>query len=144
MSGGWEIRRDELTARQFMDMRSRCGLAELEFVRVEAALAGGIFTLSAYENGALAGMLRVIGDGSFVYLIYDVMVDPAFRRRGLGSRLVLRALTEIEEMSPPGQWVSINLFSAPGKEHFYERLGFVKLPREKLGPGMQLFLQGRK
>lgn len=137
------ILRDVLTADEFLLLRELCELGAIGRESLETSLRHSVFTLSAILDNQLIGMLRVVGDHAFIFLIYDVMIRPEYRRQGFGRRLVLHALTEIERMALPGQWVGVNLFASPGREAFYERLGFVTLPNEKLGPGMQLFLKGK-
>jgi len=84
-----------------------------------AALGNSCAVCAAYCDGKFAGMGRALGDGVSDAYIQDVVVDPEFRRRGVGSGIV-RALTS--ELRRRGvDW--IGLVGAPGTEAFYRALG---------------------
>ena len=136
-----QFRLNELDALGFQALRKACIMTPLDDDMLNTALDGSLFTLSAICGDKLSGMLRVVGDGAFVFLIYDVLVLPECRRRGLGGRLIDHALRVIETMLPAGLWVTVNLFSAPGKEDFYRRRGFYALPNENFGSGMQIIVK---
>jgi len=61
-----------------------------------------------------------ISDGEYYAAISDRAVVPAFQGKGIGTHIVLALL----EQRPVG---TITLFAAPGKEGFYEQLGFRKM-----------------
>ncbi len=74
----------------------------------------------AYDDETLIGVGRALSDGEYYAGIYDVAVLPAFQGQGVGTRIVLALLEKL----PVG---TITLFAAPGKEGFYEQLGFRKM-----------------
>ena len=61
------------------------------------ALARGyknsLLILAAYENGELLGIVRVVGDGTTIVLVQDILVYPARQRQGIGTAL-LKAVLE--------------------------------------------------
>lgn len=79
----------------------------------------------AWEGNRLVGTARVLTDGVYYATLWDVIVDPEFQGRGIGTALVRRA---IEPFLDRG-FSFIALFSAVGREGFYERLGFRPHPR---------------
>lgn len=86
----------------------------------------------AFADGELIGMARVISDGISDAYIQDVVVDPAYRKRGVGKTLVL---TLAEELRKTGvDW--IGLVAEPGTAEFYENMGF------RLQDGYHLMLFG--
>jgi len=58
----------------------------------------------------------VLSDGYFFGTIPEIMVDPAYQRRGVGRHLMELAW----EHSPS----SLFLGAQPGNEGFFEKLGF--------------------
>ena len=97
---------------------------------IAEAVEGSVFLRCAYDGDRLVGVGRVVGDGRLHALIVDLIVDPAWRGRGLGSS-ILRALVErCRARGIP----DIQLFSATGKAPFYEGNGFVRRPPD--APGM--------
>ncbi|MCL1806627.1 MAG: GNAT family N-acetyltransferase [Oscillospiraceae bacterium] len=133
------IREGILTPDVFAGLRAACGMPELEPVLVERAIGSSLFTLSAFNGSRTVGMVRVVGDGAFVFLIYDLLVIPLWRRQGIGSRLVEEAILRAKAFVPSGRAVVVSLFSVEGRESFYTRLGFTELPATGLGAGMQHF-----
>ena len=49
--------------------------------------------LGAYEGDKLIGIIRAVGDGVSILFIQDIIVDPAYQRRGIGTKLT-RAMLE--------------------------------------------------
>jgi GNAT superfamily N-acetyltransferase len=106
--------------------------------QAERALAGSLFGVVATIGGQTIGFGRVIGDGAIFWMITDVYVAPAHQRRGIGSQVVARLLDQIKARGIPGTSGSIILFSAKGKEQFYEKFGFGARPNGWEGAGMEL------
>jgi ribosomal protein S18 acetylase RimI-like enzyme len=70
---------------------------------------------------ALVGFCRLLTDGVYRAVLYDVMVADAYRGQGLGQRLVDEATAH-----PMMQSVEvISLFCKPDMVSFYERWDFV-------------------
>ncbi|MBQ8136817.1 MAG: GNAT family N-acetyltransferase [Clostridia bacterium] len=57
-----------------------------------AAYQNSLCSFAAFE-GEIVGVIRAVGDGASVLLIQDLIVHPAYQRRGVGS-LLLRAMKE--------------------------------------------------
>lgn len=92
------------------------------------------FMVSAYEGGRLVGFGRLQSDGVLHAMIYEMIVHPELRGKGLGSQILQQLI----------QWCRENhireaqLFCAHGRRRFYERNGFVARPQD--APGMQMIL----
>lgn len=63
---------------------------------LKRAFEKSLLALAAYEDGALAGILRCIGDGASIVFIQDILVHPGFQRRGIGSALLREAMKRFE------------------------------------------------
>jgi GNAT superfamily N-acetyltransferase len=87
----------------------------------------------------LAGMARVIGDQGLAYYVHDVIVVPAHQRQGIGTQMMDRVMAYLNQAS---QTATLGLMSAPGKEAFYEKYGFVSRPTDRMGAGMTLHQGG--
>ncbi len=95
--------------------------AEDEGTWINAMLRGSCFAAGAFaEDGTLVGMARVLSDNVSDAIIQDVVVDPAFRKQGIGGDLVRFLVARLRERGV--DW--IGLISAPGTRAFYEELGF--------------------
>ena len=57
--------------------------------RIETSMANSAcFGVYSEEAGALVGFARVVTDWATTYYLCDVVIDPAYRGRGLGKALV--------------------------------------------------------
>ncbi|MDD3117568.1 MAG: GNAT family N-acetyltransferase [Victivallales bacterium] len=74
--------------------------------------------------GAMIGMGRAISDGCSDAYIQDIVVARAYRRSGIGRRIVALLVAELHAAGV--DW--IGLIGAPGTEKFYSRLGFAPMP----------------
>ena len=103
-----------LTAEAFLKLVNRVWPGEYDLERTEAALARTL-NITAREGGELVGCLRILSDGCYFGTITELLVLPAYRRRGIGSQLLRLA----RENAP-----TLLYFGAqPGLEPFYERNG---------------------
>jgi GNAT superfamily N-acetyltransferase len=79
-----------------------------------------IFALVRRPSDDLATFARVLTDGVFKALIFDVIVAPAFRGIGLGDRLMQRIVTDARLSKVR----HLELYCLPDLEPFYERVRF--------------------
>jgi GNAT superfamily N-acetyltransferase len=98
---------------------------------LEMSLARSWYCLFAWDGDRLVGAGRICTDGLLHAIIYDVIVAPDHQGQGIGKQIVQRLVRKCLD----AQIGTIQLFSARGKQGFYEKLGFVVRPAE--GPGMQ-------
>jgi N-acetylglutamate synthase-like GNAT family acetyltransferase len=76
--------------------------------------------ISAWDEDRLVGFARATSDGVYRATIFDVVVDPDYRRLGLGRKLVEVILTH-----PCIYRVEKIYLMTTNQQSFYERLGFV-------------------
>lgn len=118
--------------------RLRESAAWLNFSKeqTEKALNNSLYTVVAVEDQQTVGMGRLIGDGLY-YIIVDVVVHPAFQGMGIGSKIVDMMIAYVDRETPCGGRSSIQLTAEKGKEAFYEKRGFKRVPHEFCGSGMR-------
>lgn len=85
--------------------------------KLERAASKSELVCFAKDGGKFIGFARAISDGEFQGALYDLCVLPEYQSRGIG-RLIMTGM--MEKLSP----VNLILFAVPGKEAFYEKLGF--------------------
>ena len=73
--------------------------------------------ISAWENERLVGAVRVLSDGMFRSIIYDLVVLPEYQNRSIGKELLKRCI----EHFPNSEWLVQTTDEAAG---FYEKNGF--------------------
>lgn len=47
-----------------------------------------LYTLGAFEDDNLIGFVRCVGDGEYILLVQDLIIDKKHRRQGIGSTLL--------------------------------------------------------
>lgn len=114
-----------VTVPAFLELARRVWHREFEAGRTAAAIAL-TQNVGAWTDGQLIWAVRVLSDGYFFSTVPEVMVDPDYRRRGIGRELVHRALA----LTPGGR---LFLGAQPGNEGFFERVGFVRGPTGFVG-----------
>ncbi len=92
---------------------------------LKAAFEGSLLILAAYEGEKLLGLLRAVGDGQTVVLLQDILVFPAYQRRGVGRALIEAALDRFRSV----RQVQLLTDDSPGTVAFYEALGFKSVDR---------------
>lgn len=105
------------------------------------AIQNSCCTVAAYDGGELVAMGRLLGDGALYWYLNDIFVLTAYQGQGIGRQVVTRLLEHIQREGLPGTEVSVALFSAQGKEGFYEKMGFQKRPGPEAGHGMEQTLR---
>lgn len=82
--------------------------------KTQAALSRTM-NITAYDGGTLVGCLRVLSDGYYFGTITELLVLPAYQKRGIGSELLRLA----REHTP----TTLYFGAQPGVEPFYEKNG---------------------
>ncbi len=86
----------------------------------QKAFEASYCTVFAYDNEELVGFGRAISDGAYQAAVYDCAVIEAYQGRGLGERIMQTMLSKLQDCN-------IILYAAPGRQGFYEKLGFRKM-----------------
>jgi ribosomal protein S18 acetylase RimI-like enzyme len=71
----------------------------------------------AYDGDRLIGCGRALSDGLYQAALYDIAVMPEYQGKGVGKSLVEAILAHTSHCN-------MVLYAAPGKEGFYQKLGF--------------------
>ncbi len=83
--------------------------------------SNSMFSCFVYREGRLVGAGRALADGLDCSYIADVAVHPDHQGRGLGRAIVL------ELVRRSSRHKKIVLYANPGKEGFYDKLGFLRM-----------------
>jgi len=85
-----------------------------------AAVDGSAWVLTAWDDGALVGLIRAVSDDASIAYLQDVLVQPSHHRRGIGRVLVTRFLERFEHVR---QRILLT-DDRPEQHAFYASLGF--------------------
>lgn len=136
-----EITENKISAEEFCALRQLAGFRPYSVEDCKTAMEGSLCVLAARQDGKLVGTARLIGDGRTTYFIKDVIVHPEYQKQQAGKQLMEALLSVIRRSACDGAYVG--LMSTPGKEAFYEKLGFIRRPTPEYGSGMVLFLENK-
>ncbi len=107
----------DLKAQDFISFANKIWKGSYDLKKTSKALSKTI-NITCYNNGVLVGCIRILTDGCFFGTITELLVLPEYRKRGIGSRLLLLA----KENSP----TLLYFGSQPEAEKFYEKNGCKK------------------
>ena len=96
------------------------GMAHHQPERHQRAFEASHTTVFIYHADQLIGFGRAISDGVYQAAVYDCAVLPEFQGRGIGAMIMREILNAL-----PG--CNIILYASPGKEGFYQKLGFRRM-----------------
>jgi ribosomal protein S18 acetylase RimI-like enzyme len=88
---------------------------------LEVVFTNSRFRCFVREEGRLVAVGRALADGADCSYICDVAVMPSHQGTGLGKQVV----QELIKLSDGHK--KIILYSVPGKEGFYKKLGFLRM-----------------
>ena len=110
----------------------RVGMAYAEPAAHKKSFENSQVTVFIHREDQLIGFGRAISNGVFQAAIYDVAVIPEYQDQGIGLIIIK---TIIDKFSS----CNFILYAAPGKEGFYEKLGF-----RKMKTGMAFFQKAER
>ena len=87
---------------------------------LKEAYAASLKTLAAYAGTKLVGIIRAVGDGASILYIQDVIVCPAYQRKGIGTRLMQEMLAAFPDVNQ----VVLLTDDTEKTVAFYETAGF--------------------
>jgi GNAT superfamily N-acetyltransferase len=111
------IRYDDtgFSAEAFLGLSRRVWPGAFDAVRSAHALERTA-NLGAWDGTRLVGAIRVLSDGYFYTAVPEILVDPEYRKRGIGRELMRRALA----LAPTG---SLLISATSDSVGFFQRLG---------------------
>ena len=106
---------------ELSDLYRIAPLGEKSSKHLEIVYSNSLFKCFVYSNNRLVGAGRALADGGDCSYICDIAVHPEFQGLKLGKALVEKLVTLSDG------YKKILLYANPGKEGFYQKLGFYKM-----------------
>lgn len=88
---------------------------------LEQGYKKSLLILAAYENDALLGIVRAVGDGFTIILVQDILVYPEYQRHGIGTALLKAVLDKYSDV----RQLQLVTDNTPKTVAFYKSLGFL-------------------
>ena len=126
-------------ADEFNFLTDSVGWGKRENSIVETALKNTLYSLCVYDDEKLIGYGRIIGDKTIFLYIQDIMVIPEYQNKHIGTGIMKNLLDKVNEYKKINPTIRTYLGASKGKEHCYDKFGFISRPNDDLGPGMILY-----
>lgn len=134
------IFQQDISVEDYNALRGSVDFIQVTPKRAACALENSLYKIVAMDGERPVGMVRVVGDGGYVYFICDVIVHPEYQSMGLGRKMIEDVLQWLESQVDDDETIMVNLMSAMNKEAFYSKLGFNKRPFGNHGSGMSMWI----
>ena len=141
----YELADNILTAKDFLKLRESAGWSGATTEeQLEEGINNSLFTVAAIYDNQVIGMGRVVGDRFYICYIQDLIVLPEFQGKGIGKAIMEKLIAYIQDGILPDTDIMVGLFSAKGKEEFYEKFGFSTRADNNRGAGMEMVIESKK
>ena len=117
----WLYSQDKIDWKELSDLYKVAPLGDKKPEDLKKAFSNSMFKCFIFESGKLVGVGRALSDGIDCSYICDVAVIPAYQGFGIGKGIVAKLV----ELSKGHK--KIILYTFPGKESFYKKLGFKRM-----------------
>jgi GNAT superfamily N-acetyltransferase len=117
----WSARLDDMDWAELEALYRAAPLGNKRAAHLQTVFGNSRFKWFAREAGRLVAAGRALADGADCAYLCDIAVLPGHQGQGLGRAVVTRLLADAHGHK------KILLYSVPGKEDFYRRLGFLPL-----------------
>lgn len=117
----WSDSLDGVDWAELVALYAAAPLGQKNAAALKTAFGHSMFRCFVREEGKLVGVGRALADGADVAYLCDVALLPSHQGQGLGRQIVQRLLALSNGHK------KIILYSVPGKEAFYAKLGFKRM-----------------
>lgn len=117
----WNYSQNDINWNELSELYKIAPLGTKDPKGLEKSFTNSIFKCFVYESDQLVGVGRALADGVDCSYLCDVAVHPNYQGKGLGKSIVSKLI----ELSLGHK--KIILYSVPGRESFYKKLGFKRM-----------------
>jgi len=115
-----------------VDILQQVGMSYTTPEKHKKSFESSYAVIFAFDSEKLVAMGRILSDGVRQSAMYDIAIDPSYQGKGIGQKIVADLLATAPDCN-------CILYASPGKEGFYNKLGF-----KKMKTGMALFLNPQR
>lgn len=88
-----------------------------------------LYMLGAFDDSKLIGFIRCVGDGEHILLVQDLIVDPKYQKKGIGTFLFK---TVMEKYAEARMFMVITDRNDIVDNKFYRSFNFKKLEKRDM------------
>lgn len=109
----------DITAKEISDLRKSVGWNGMEKY-YQKSILNSYFYICCYNDGIPIGFLDVVSNGVTDAYIQDVVVDPRFQNKGIGTKLINMAIEKLKS----DNIYAISVLFEEALLGFYKKFGF--------------------
>lgn len=117
----WTNSQEEVDWNEMETLYRLAPLGNKSAAHLKLVFGNSRFKWFAREEGKLVATGRALADGADCSYICDIAVLPSHQGIGVGKEMVSRLVADSKEHK------KIILYSVPGKESFYKKVGFLRM-----------------
>lgn len=117
----WIYNHEDVDWNELSELFRIAPLGEKSPLDLETVFSNSRYKCFIYVENALVGVGRALADGADCSYICDVAIHPGYQSQGLGGAIIQKLVTLSAGHN------KIILYSKPGTENFYKKLGFNKM-----------------
>lgn len=117
----WKYDQENINWKELSNLYRIAPLGEKKAENLQKAFVNSMFKCFVFDSSTLIGVGRALADGIDCSYICDVAVHPEWQGIGLGKEIIEK-LTVLSK-----DHKKIILYTNPGKEGFYKKLGFSRM-----------------
>ena len=114
----WSYNQNDVSWDELSQLYKIAPLGDKPAKNLEIAFTNSKYKCFIFLDSKLIGTGRALADGIDCSYICDVAIHPDFQGRGLGKQIIQKLISFSKNHK------KIILYANPGKEGFYNRLGF--------------------
>lgn len=104
-----EFIENKLTYEEYIALRSSVSWENYSEEQIRKSISNSTYVISVVEHNQTITMGRLVGDGMY-YLIVDVIVEPRYQKKGIGSRIIDMLIYYVEKETFVGGSIQLIAF----------------------------------
>jgi ribosomal protein S18 acetylase RimI-like enzyme len=117
----WSDNRGDIDWQELAALYRAAPLGDKNAADLKVVFSNSMFCCFAFDGNRLVGAGRVLADGRDCAYLCDIAVLPGHQGLGLGKEIIARLVAQSKSHA------KIILYSVPGREQFYAKLGFLRM-----------------
>jgi len=133
---------NNLSTLEYLELIKSVGWKSLTEEQVNRTLQNSMYVVKATINNEDVGMGRLVGDFGCHGMLTDIVINPKYQGKGIGTKIVLDIKEYANDFVKENERFIIELCPTTGNRDFYIKCGFKYKPENM--DGMYLWIDKTK
>ncbi|WP_291583888.1 GNAT family N-acetyltransferase [Clostridium sp. UBA6640] len=108
---------------EYIELRKAVKWRVIDIENIEKGLKNSIYSVCIRDKNRMIGFGRIVGDGGTVFYIQDIIVDPQYQNKKIGTKIMEKIMNYIENNCSKD--AIIGLIAISELNDFYSKFRFV-------------------